>query len=348
MIRSRNFIISKVLRSKTLSLPKTSFSRASLPLFRRTLIAIPLRHNSHLFSTLACPDDKHQESLTSDVPGATKGDEFMIAMFTCKVCETRSARKISKIAFHHGSVLVRCPGCKNLHVLSDHQGFFDDNEIDIEKMLRERGEKVQRGILPAGSDENVFELSELDKYILSSTKSKSVRLSDMQEMDIVTMRNSVGGSKDHSVKSDDQQDSFSFDTTASDSFEEDQQDSYEHIPVLVQLRELKFGADCESSGTIFAGFPSLSDDTLLNALKNNTSLSYSGASNDCLQTLISKMPTVQSESRIFEKFAAEGAHYLGVDTSTTESGKPLRALLSLSGELKDTKMYDVISIHFKQ
>lgn len=40
--------------------------------------------------------------------------------FTCKVCTTRSSHKVSKQGYHHGTVLISCPGCKNRHLISDH------------------------------------------------------------------------------------------------------------------------------------------------------------------------------------------------------------------------------------
>ena len=40
--------------------------------------------------------------------------------FTCKRCNTPSKHKISKQGYHHGTVLVNCPGCKNKHLISDH------------------------------------------------------------------------------------------------------------------------------------------------------------------------------------------------------------------------------------
>jgi protein import protein ZIM17 len=40
--------------------------------------------------------------------------------FTCKACSTRSSHRVSKQGYHHGTVLISCPGCKNRHLISDH------------------------------------------------------------------------------------------------------------------------------------------------------------------------------------------------------------------------------------
>ena len=40
--------------------------------------------------------------------------------FTCRPCQERSAHRISKQGYHHGSVLITCPGCKSRHIISDH------------------------------------------------------------------------------------------------------------------------------------------------------------------------------------------------------------------------------------
>ena len=77
-----------------------------------------------------------------DVPGVRSSGDKMILVYTCKVCESRSAKKITKHAYTHGCVVVRCGGCDNLHLIADRKGLFEDGNWDIKQYLESHGESV--------------------------------------------------------------------------------------------------------------------------------------------------------------------------------------------------------------
>ena len=75
-------------------------------------------------------------------PGVRGSGAKLVFMYTCTVCDTRSAKTVSKQAYEHGCVLIRCPGCENHHLIADHIGCFDSDKFDVVKLLEERGENV--------------------------------------------------------------------------------------------------------------------------------------------------------------------------------------------------------------
>lgn len=80
----------------------------------------------------------------------------MIMLFTCKVCNTRSARKISKAAYNGGIVIVTCGHCQSKHLIADHKGVFEDPGWNVEKHLEQyHGENAKYV-----TGDAVFELSE--------------------------------------------------------------------------------------------------------------------------------------------------------------------------------------------
>ena len=77
--------------------------------------------------------------------------------FTCVPCGTRSAHNISKQGYHHGSVLITCPSCRNRHIISDHLNIFGNREVTVEDLMKERGMLVKRGTLGEDGDVEFWE-----------------------------------------------------------------------------------------------------------------------------------------------------------------------------------------------
>lgn len=96
----------------------------------------------------------HTRRFISEIPGAQTGGRKLAIVFTCNVCETRSAKQFTEQAYTQGVVLVRCPGCQNLHLIADRLGYFDDQQWDLDSIAEKTGQSVEKI-----TDEGVLEVN---------------------------------------------------------------------------------------------------------------------------------------------------------------------------------------------
>ena len=107
--------------------------------------------NNGSISNLLAQDTEQLANSFTDVPGTKNTKQKTLAViYTCKVCNTRSAKQFTEHAYRHGVVLVRCPGCQNLHLIADRLGWFEDMDDNIEG-----GWDIEKAILTKTGQNNV-------------------------------------------------------------------------------------------------------------------------------------------------------------------------------------------------
>jgi protein import protein ZIM17 len=75
-------------------------------------------------------------------------------------CSHRSTHSFTRQAYTEGTVLIQCPECKNRHLIADHLGWFKElteegKGVDVERILRAKGEEVKRGRVGEGGEGTV-------------------------------------------------------------------------------------------------------------------------------------------------------------------------------------------------
>jgi hypothetical protein len=136
---------------------------------------VPVRCWRPFHSTVTARSEGFQRTpgLNAGELGGTASESKLAKMgivFTCTNCETRVARTFTRRSYEKGVVLVRVEekdGCTSkkgscLHLIADNLGWFDDNPVNVETMLAERGESVQRIVVQDTSDTKSAEYNAAD------------------------------------------------------------------------------------------------------------------------------------------------------------------------------------------
>ncbi|KAJ2064267.1 hypothetical protein GGI17_001152 [Coemansia sp. S146] len=125
------------------------------------------------------PTSKARVAATTDHDTRAVGkleEVRMLIGFTCKVCNHRQYKTMSKNAYERGVVLMQCDGCKSRHLIADNKGWFRDKSVNIEELMREKGEEV-RQLKDMGLLDNI-EAGEAQKAIDDYSDVVSKRNSD--------------------------------------------------------------------------------------------------------------------------------------------------------------------------
>eukprot|EP00842_Homolaphlyctis_polyrhiza_P006709 jgi/Hompol1/7039/HPOL_001909-RA len=151
MIARRSLFVATALLPRRLCMCAANVARPAVWRPLNTHRMQLLAHSLH--SSAAALDDASSSNNNNSKNGQPSADlaaratpDRMIIGFTCKVCDHRQYKSMSKKAYSAGVVIITCDGCNNRHLIADHLGWFDSSKPPgtIEDILKEKGEHVKR------------------------------------------------------------------------------------------------------------------------------------------------------------------------------------------------------------
>ncbi|KAI7829149.1 DNL zinc finger-domain-containing protein [Kickxella alabastrina] len=142
-----------MFRSLTIRLSAAGASAATAALPRKppansAILFALLRSKSTTSTTSTTPLNSTSTSIktpasTSASVATDPNQARMLIGFTCNVCKHRQHKTMSKQAYTKGVVLIQCDSCKNRHLIADNLGWFRDKSINVQNLMREKGEDVR-------------------------------------------------------------------------------------------------------------------------------------------------------------------------------------------------------------
>eukprot|EP00756_Hemistasia_phaeocysticola_P032494 Hpha_TRINITY_DN16410_c0_g1::TRINITY_DN16410_c0_g1_i1::g.162591::m.162591/K17808/ZIM17, DNLZ, Tim15; mitochondrial protein import protein ZIM17 len=93
-----------------------------------------------------------------------------------KKCGTQAIKRFSKVAYTKGVVIIECPGCKNKHVIADNLGWFHDGAQNIEDLMKQKGETLQKVSVNQAEFDQFLKGSKVDTKSGSLPKDASICL----------------------------------------------------------------------------------------------------------------------------------------------------------------------------